>query len=232
MTPVSTLWHLQILDLERDEKLRRAGQIAQALANDPKLAAARVERDAENNRLALLRAELQDKELQAKSLDAKIKELEARLSSGQVSHPKELGSLEKDRQMHLRHRGELDTNLLELMDAIEGAQKKADKKGVALKKTEATHSSDAHQLEHERDVLNQRVSWLDTERAKTRAALDSDALGTYDRLRQSKAGHALARLKNSVCSLCGIQIPSGLVAHVDDGEEWVFCPGCGRILVA
>ena len=232
MIPLSTLWHLQTLDLERDENLHRADQIAQSLASDPKLAVAQTARDAENDRLALLRTNMQDAELHAKSLDSKIKELEARLASGRVTNPKELDALEKDRQMHLRHQGELDTKQLELMDALERTLKQAGEKGIALKKTEAAHHTDASKLEHERDSLTQRLADIDTERGKTRAALDPGTLAAYDRLRQSKGGRAIARLKNNGCGVCGMQIPSGLRSRVEENAELVFCLDCGRILAA
>jgi len=232
MSRTSALWHLQTLDSERDEKLRRAEQIARSLANDPKLTAAQSARDAETNRLALLHAEMQDAELQAKSLDAKIKELEAKLSSGRVTNPKELDSLDKDRQMHLRHRSELDTKLLELMDAMERAQKSSDEQGATLKKTETTHASDAEKLGREREALNARVAEIAAEIAKQRAVLDPGTLAAYDRVRQSKAGRAVAPLKNNGCGVCGMQIPSGLRSTLEADVDLVFCPDCGRILAA
>ena len=232
MIPISTLWHLQTLDLERDEKLHRTDQIAQSLANDPKVAAAQTARDAENDRLTLLRTNMQDAELHAKSLDSKIKEIEARLASGRVTNPKELDSLEKDRQMHLRHQSNLDTTQLELMDALERTLKQVDEKGTALKKSEAAHNTDVSKLEHERDALTQRLADIETEHGKTRAALDPGTLATYDRLRQSKAGRAIAQLKNSGCDICGMQLPTGLLSSLEESEDLVFCPDCGRILTA
>lgn len=232
MTRTSTLWHVQALDLERDEKLHRIDQIARTLANDPKLAAAQIAQNAETDRLTQLRAGMQDAELQAKSLDGKIKELEAKLSSGRVTIPKELDALEKDRQMHLRHRGELDTKLLELMDAIERAQKSSDEKSATLKKTEVTHASDTEKLGREREALNARIAEIAAEIAKERAALDPAALATYDRLRQSKAGRAMTRLKNNGCGVCGMQIPSVLRSRLEEDGGLVFCPDCGRILIA
>jgi len=232
MSRTSTLWHLQALDLERDEKLHRADQITRSQANDPKLAAAQTARDAESNRLTQFRAEMQDAELQAKSLDSKIKEVEARMASGRITNPKELDALEKDRQMHRRHRGELDTKLLELMDAMDRAQKSSNEKDATLKKTETSHASEIEKLGRERETLNARVAEIAAEVANQRAALDPGTLATYDRLRQAKSGRAVAQLKNNGCGVCGMQIPSGLRSRVEQDEELVFCLDCGRILAA
>lgn len=134
--------------------------------------------------------------------------------------------------MHLRHQGELDTKQLEILDAMERTRKQADEKGTALKKTEAAHNTDASKLERERDALNHRLAEIESERGKTRATLVPGTLATYDRLRQSKAGRAMAQLKNNGCDICGMQLPTGLLSRLEESEDLVFCPDCGRILTA
>lgn len=232
MTLVSNLARLQSIDQERDEKRHRLEQIAKTLMNDPQLAGARTARDAAGNQVALLHTQMRDAELASKALDGKIKELEKNLASGQVTNPRELDALEKDRQMHLRQRGELDTRLLELLDAIELAQKQNKESDAALKKYETANASDVQKLGRERDALNARLAKLAAESQSVRDAIDPNTVSTYERLRQAKAGRALARLKNGSCSACGVQIPLGLVSRVEDGEDLIFCPDCGRILAA
>jgi uncharacterized protein len=230
MTRISNLRHLQSLDQERDVKIRRSQEIDQLLANDSKLASAHNARDSEEKQLAQLRASLNDRELESKTLDAKIKEIELRLSSGRVTNPKELASLERDRQMHLRNRSELDGAMLEQMDAIERAQKKSSGSSVALKQIESQRATEIQKLERERKSLTARLAELEGMIARTRSAIDTQALATYDRLRSAKAGSALALLKKDTCAACGMQIPMALVSRIDEGEELVFCPDCGRIL--
>ncbi len=231
MTQITALWHLYALDQERDEKTRRAQQIEQLLANDPKLAAAQNARDEEDKRLTELRMTLHDRELESQTLDAKIKEVESRLSSGRVTNPKELTSLEKDRQMHLRNRSDLDGKTLELMEALERAQKRSGDSSAVLKQVEAVRTEETQKLARERKALDTRLAELAPLRDQARAALDAETLATYDRLRSAKGTNALARLKKDACSACGMQIPSGLISRIDEGEELVFCPDCGRILV-
>ncbi len=226
------LWHLQSLDHERDDKLRRAKQIDQLLGNDVKSAAAQNAHSMEEKGLVELRASLHDRELESQTLDAKIKEVESRLSSGRVTNPKEIDSLEKDRQMHIRNRSNLDGKMLELMDVIERAQKRLGSSHVALEQIQAARSTEIRKLQHEQGSLTTRFAELDTLLDQARAALDAEALATYDRLRSAKGGNALARLKANACTACGMQIPSGLVSHIDEGEELVICPDCGRILVS
>lgn len=231
MTRVATLWHLQTIDQELDDKTKRARQVDDLLTDAPTVATARAALDSEQKHLADLRATLRARELDAKSLDAKIKEIESRLYGGRVTNPKELDALEKDRQMHLRQRGELDTVLLELMDALEQADARVNERSRALKQAETERASEIERLTRERDMLAARLAELAEERERMRGTVDADALRAYDHLR-AKAGRALAQLRHNACGACGVATPTALVSRVHAGAEIIYCPGCGRILAA
>lgn len=232
MNLVSTFWHLQLIDQEIDDKTKRAHQVDLALSSDPALTATRTLAQAEQNKLAKLRATLHNRELEAKSMDDKIKEVNQRLYSGAVTNPKELDGYAKDLEMHKRNRSALDDKLLELMEAIDAAQKLTDEKSIALKHVESKRAGDLGHLSGERAALAARLSELAANREQTRTAIGADDLRTYDRLHQTKAGRAVVQLKRDACGACGMSVPTGLISHVRTGDEIVFCPSCGRILVA
>jgi uncharacterized protein len=230
MNVAPLLWHLQTTDAEIDDKTKRSQQVDDALASDPNLVAAHSAHDDTQKRLSASRAQLHDRELEAKTLETKIKGIEERLYSGHVTNPKELDGMEKDLQMHKRQRGALDDKLLELMDAVEQAQKHADETARALEQTDTTRAHDLEQLAADRDALTARLAELNAEREQTRAALTADVLGTYDHLRKTKAGRAVVQVKRDACGACGVDTPTGLAHRVREGNEIVLCPGCGRIL--
>jgi hypothetical protein len=232
MNRVSALWHLQAIDQELDDNNKRVREIDDALANDPAVTAARAAFEAEQKKLAETRSTLKERELYAATLDAKITESEKRLYSGRITNPKELDGLQKDLQMHKRHRSELDDTLLALMDAVEETQQRVAEKEQAREKAEATRADDVARWTRERDALTARATALEAERAETRASLDADALRSYDNLRRAKAGRAVAQIKNDSCSACGVAVPTGLIHRVRAGDEIVPCPSCGRILAA
>ena len=232
MNLVSLLWHLQTTDAELDDKTKRARQVDDALANDPNLVTAHVANDDAQKQLRALRAQMHDRELEAKTLDLKIKNIEERLYGGRVTNPKELDGMDKDLQMHKRQRGVLDDKLLELMDAVEQAQKRADAQANALRQAAATRARGLEQLTHERDSLAARITKLNAEREQARITLNADTLHTYDHLRKTKAGRAVVQIKRDACSACGVATPTGLVHRVREGNEIVLCAGCGRILAA
>ncbi|MDE3088391.1 MAG: hypothetical protein KGJ80_03250 [Chloroflexota bacterium] len=232
MNRLSTLWHLQVIDQELDDKTARARQVDDALSNDPKVAAARVALEAEQKELSEARGMLRDRELDAGGLDAKATEIEGRLYGGSVSNPKELDGLAKDLQMHKRLRSELDDKMLALMDSVEQAQQRVDERARAFKQIEATRAGDLERLARERETLIARLAALQAERGQTRAALDANALREYDQLRRTKAGCAVAQVKRDSCGACGVTVPTGLVQRVRAGDELVLCTSCGRILAS
>ncbi len=230
MSRTSTLWRLQTIDQEIDEKTKRAHLVGEAQANDPKVVAAKAALETDQEKLAQARAALRDRELDASSLDAKIKQVEEQLYSGLVSNPKELGGLEKDLQMHKRRRSEMDDTLLRLMDSVEQALRRAEERALALRAVEETRKNEVEHLSREETALAARLAELATQREQTRAALDTDALRQYDQLRRTKAGRAVAPVKSDSCSQCGVAVPTGLINRVRAGDEIVLCTSCGRIL--
>jgi predicted nucleic acid-binding Zn-ribbon protein len=230
MSRTSVLWHLQTIDQELDDKTKRAREVDEALSGDPKVVATRDAWQAAQKQLAEARASLRDRELDAASLEAKIKEIEAQLYGGRVSNPKELDSLEKDLQMHKRRRNQMDDTLLTLMEAVEQALKRVEETARALKKIEETRAGDVAHLAREKELLAQRLAELDAQREQVRAALDADALRQYDHLRRAKAGRAVAPVKSASCGMCGVAVPTGLLNRLRVGDEIVLCSSCGRIL--
>ncbi len=230
MSRIATLWHLQSLDLEIDEKTKRTRQVDIALANDPKAAAARVALEQAQSKLAEARTALRNQEMEARGLDSKVKEIEERLYGGRISNPKELDGLEKDVQMHKRRRNEMDDTLLAMMETIEAATRQAARATTALENLEATRALEVAQLEREHGSINRRMEELNREREQARALLDAATLRQYDQLRRTKGGRAVAQARNDSCGVCGVTVPTGLLNRVHGGDEIVLCTSCGRML--
>ena len=230
MSRIATLWHLQTLDQELDDKTKRAHQVEMALANDPKVAASRVALEQAQKKLSEARTVLRNQEMEAKGLDSKIKELEVRLYGGRVSNPKELDGLEKDVQMHKRRRSEMDDSLLALMERVEELTREQGTATATLEKVETTRAGEVAQLDREQESINRRIEELGHERDQARALLDADALRQYDHLRRTKGGRAVAQAKNDSCGVCGVSVPTGLLNRVHGGDEIVLCTSCGRML--
>ena len=123
MSRVFTLERLQSVDQELDEKTKRARQIDERLASDPLVLAGRAELEAEEKLHAQRRSTLRTREMEANSIDLKIKEIEGRLYSGRVSNPKELQDLQRDVASLKKHLSALEDQILEAMPLADLAKK-------------------------------------------------------------------------------------------------------------
>lgn len=231
MTLTSILWRLQAIDQELDDKTKRARQIDEALANDPVVASARADVDTEQKNLTTTTSSLRARESEAASLDAKIKELEKRLYSGLVGTPKELDGLGKDLEMHKRIRGQMDDEILRLMESVDQIHARVRGKTETLKQSESARAGEVERLGLEAKAVAARLERLKIERDEARQTIGPEALRQYDHLRKTRGGRAVAQLRSSCCGACGVEVPSGLAHRLGSGDEIVLCSGCGRILV-
>ena len=87
-------------------------------------------------------AEMQDKELNLKSVETKQKSYRDKLYGGAVSNPKELESMEKEVEMLGRQKDKLEERILELMDIIE--ERKAEVASVQEVLRQQESDLDAH----------------------------------------------------------------------------------------
>lgn len=230
MNLVSALAHLQTIDHEIANISKRVHQVDAALAGDPAVVAARSTLEVEQKRLHDLTSTLRDREMEAQSLDQKIKDLNERLYSGRITNPKELDGFAKDLEMHKRNRSSLDDKLLGLMDTIDQTKKRVDEESTVFKQIEDKRAGDLDHLTRERESLTARLTELAAAREATRTSLTVDALRLYDKLLQTKAGRAVAQLRRDACGACGVSVPTGLINRVHVGDDIVMCSSCGRIL--
>ena len=88
----------------------------------------------------------------------------------------------------------------------------------------------ARQKPRRANDLNAATADLTGKRQAIVAQLDPELVRTYDVLRKSKKGRAVAPIKGTSCSLCGHEIPIGLLPR-QAGNEVMFCSNCERILL-
>lgn len=231
MSRISQLSLLQQVDLEFEEKTKRAHLVEQQLEQDPTVVAARTALAAIEKEFADLSSRLKTIETQARDLATQISGVEERLYSGKVHNPKELEGMEKDLQMHKRHRNELDDQILNLMEQSDRVQERLNADRKTLELVEGNRASNVSQLSSERETLAKRLEELAVNRERTRASLDADTLRAYDQLRR-RTGRAVSQVRRDSCGVCGVSIPTGLVQRIRSGDELVYCSGCNRILAA
>jgi len=200
--------------------------------------------------IAAIQKEIDDEKTKLESVHAKSNEAQAKnkefentVASKEASIKKHEGDLNqvkandaykallKEIEDAKKAIGDVETEMLELMDVIDAVKK--EEAGIKAEIDGFTKEREGHIKE-----LEGKKAGLEAELAKgmeTRAAaLESvpDELSTlYEKTRERRKGIAVSRLHNKSCGECRVaQTPQALV-DVAKGTKIVMCDSCQRILV-
>jgi len=173
---------------------------------------------------------MQDLDLEVSGLAQKIKTDEGRLYSGRVTNPKELTGLQEEVASLKRRREKKEGDLLEAMVAVEEAEAGLADAQAILAQVGETWRAGQGNLADEQARLQARLEQLTGQRASLLAAMGTEDVMTYERLRQRKAGRAVVILADGLCQGCRMSPPTGQAQQAELGRELVFCNNCGRIL--
>lgn len=230
MTQGADLYHLQQIDSEKDAKENRLAEIEATLGESEALRQARRNVKQTEQRARKLALKQRDLELEIESLSKKMSRSEDRLYSGKVTNPGELEDLQNEIASLKRRRRRLEDDLLEAMIEREEAEDAHEAAVAHLEETEASWERQQADLRAEREALQKRLTELAAEREDVLPSIDPGDLKTYQMLRKSKGGQAVARVRDGTCQGCGVTISSSLDWKLRDGEI-VRCDTCGRMLV-
>lgn len=230
MSRAEPLYRLQLVDLELDQAARTLREVETALASNPAVQHAQSELAAARKVYATLSAQVRSLELDSKSQDARLREAEERLYSGNVRSPRELIDLQRDIEMLKRQREHLNETLLAAMLQMDEAQQSVAHCQKSLDEALAHWESDSVALREQHRVVQERITAGNERRAAIVAVIPPADLSLYRTLRSKKAnGVAVAVVKGKACSQCG-EAPSSMLLQQARGETLATCPNCGRIL--
>ncbi|MDJ0764906.1 MAG: C4-type zinc ribbon domain-containing protein [Myxococcota bacterium] len=75
-----------------------------------------------------------------------------------------------------------------------------------------------------------RIKRLERSREEAVQGIPPMLLRKYDRLKNSRSGIGLTILKDGVCTVCRMQLPTAIVSRVNNREQILACPACGRMV--
>ena len=230
---IARLFEVQKLDLNMEKLRRRAQQIKQAQGESAELKEARAASLAAEEQLHHWHAAQKDAELEAQALTQRIQESETLLMSGKVRHAKELESLQDSIVSLQRHHVQVEEAGVEAMLQVESATAQVDAAHSLLKTVEEGWRGGQAELTQEETKVKRLYAQFKQQRATTAEGIDPAALTLYESLRERRAGIALAPIRNGMCGVCHVQLPTGVVSAARNRhDEATYCPSCGRLLYA
>jgi predicted nucleic acid-binding Zn-ribbon protein len=232
MRKADLLARLQRLDSALDRSRERLGAIELQLADRAGLLALEAEQAAARDALHRLQTEQRDLDLQVDGLRGTLAEVDRKLYGGTIRIPKELAALVDDGQQIRGQISRREDRLIALFDEIEAAESVLAELTAGLDQARAERADLERRCQAERQQLVAEVSGREREREALRGETDPASLRTYDSLRRSRGGLAVAEVAQQTCQGCRVSLPASMEQRARSSPELVICQSCGRILHA
>ena len=215
--------HRQLSDLrERLERGPKQVRARQANVANQEAALAKIKNDIKTSRMNADR-----KNVDLKSGEAKIKELEVKLNAANSN--KEYQAL-KDQIAAAKMAGSvLSDEILEGFESIDQLEKLAADAQQKVNGSKDELAKAEQQIAASAESLQADVTRLERELKEAESALPADFKVDYDRIVRAKGEDALAQVDGDTCGGCFQSIRANQQNDLQMGRA-VFCSSCGRLL--
>jgi predicted nucleic acid-binding Zn-ribbon protein len=231
MSTIADLWALQTTDVAIDAARQRLGELEKQLGESDDLKAARAAEAQAGAELERCGAAQHKLDVQIKDLTGQIRAAERDLMSGRVRNPRELESMEANVVALQRRRSALESDALAAMLEVETWQAAQAERQAQRLNLETAHRARQETIRREAAKRLAELKALTTRHSQQWEAIAPQDRDLYKNLRSRKGGRALAREQSGACQACGLMLATGALQAVHGGQR-VFCPGCGRLLLA
>lgn len=230
MSQSEILYQLQQYDSELDNSSSRIKEIDTLLNDREELNRAISIKDDISVSLTEKQRLLKQAENDVDDQAFKVDQNQKKLYSGVVTNPKELEDLQQESEALHKFLSVLEERQLEAMFAADQVQKEYDQAVSQVEKITENLKLRDDDLLAEKSKLEKILKITGEARQKFIESSDIPEMSSYQALRNSLNGIAVALMVANNCSSCGSSIPSAIAQEVRSPGKTVNCPTCKRIL--
>jgi uncharacterized protein len=130
-----------------------------------------------------------------------------------------------------KHISQLETQILEKMEAFEQAESKLKEREPEMARLSAELEERIRQFEEETRSQEELLEATRRERERLTATLPKNMSALYNRISaRIRDGIAVAEARNGSCTACFMTLRPQVMAEVRRGEDVITCDNCNRIL--
>ncbi len=179
-----------------------------------------------------LQADILDNELEQKSIKTKYVEEEKKLYGGAVRNPKELSAMSEELEMFKRQVIRLEEKLVGLNDMLGAESARETNAKTALKTATRALKTTQDRYKGRAEELANQGRALTVQRKEAAAAVETNLLAKYDKMRAVMGGKAVSTIiDGGSCEGCRMKLPSSILVAASTQREMVYCDNCHRMLV-
>jgi predicted nucleic acid-binding Zn-ribbon protein len=226
------LYSLQQIDSQLDGHRNRLLEIEATLSNNSKLKQTEAKAQKAKFLLEAAKKELRNAETKVKDQRLKIELTEAALYGGKIRNPKELQDLQNEAGALRRFLETLEDRQLEAMLHMDEIEEQHNNTLDVLEKVRAEIDALHNNLINEKTNIYQAIQTLEAQRDSCLPDILPGDLDIYNILRQSRAGVAVAKIRDQACSACGATLTAATYQAARSPSQVIHCESCDRILFA
>ena len=223
---------LQETDLRLEELALRKRRLPEMIeAAGRPLQAAQAERDSLKKDFDVALHDRKSREQDLSAQEQAISKLEDRAVKGEIKTNKEFQAHRFEIELAKKKKGEIEDQLLVLMEQVDTKKKELTRAEEAVKSSEQRFNVEKTTLEGSVGALEAELAEVTRKRKEMAAGVEPSLLRTYDKLRVTRKGQALAGVtKEGNCRACRLQIEPQVVSDVKRANTVLTCSYCHRIL--
>ena len=192
--------------------------------------------DVQRSALGALKSELEAKRTERRDAENTIRDDSDKLQKwkrrlADIKTPREYQALSREVEGVERAVRELEDRVLQIMQDIEAKQAIVTEKETELKAIETEVLGQIKELREKMAVITKEALEAKSARGPIAARIPAKVLHNYDRIRERRAGIAVAIATGGNCGSCNVAIRPQLLVTVRKLESIETCPSCSRILV-
>jgi uncharacterized protein len=230
MAEIDHLVELQDLDLAVDNVSQRLIEVEGLLGESDQVIEAHQALGDLREQLHVLEGNLKQREWDVSDLDSRISALDTKLYGGTVRNPRELSDLQREADHMRANKRNAEDVMLRLMGEIEDLTEQVTRAQHELVRLTTVWEAEQKELAARQNELKSEVTMLTDTRKKVAGRISPAALSTYENLRRSRRGRAVARVERSTCQGCRTNLSLSELQRARHTQQLAFCGSCGRIL--
>lgn len=226
---IEILATLQTLDREIKEQTGRK----QSLLGELKAQEGAIQ--TKKSEIDLLAAGLSEKERLRLEKDRVLQEeskkaMEKRMRMNRIKNVKELQALQREIELTKQSNGELEEELIRIMQELDVLKAEIDAKQAELSAMRAQWESRQTELAEQIHGVDASISEALARRQSIAARVAGDLISRYELIFSRRGGTAVVEVAGGICQGCFMNIPPQLWNEIIRNEKLHLCPSCQRIL--
>lgn len=224
----------KLVKLQEHDKLLD-GLRAEVAKIPEEIEALRAEVSGDKEKLAAAKKNTQELQVQKKSKETDMGQKEENIKKHQgalnaVKTNEAFKALLKEIEDAKTAVGDLETEILELLDRIDGAEQSEKEAKALLEKAESENNKKVQVLEVRKSETEKKLQEQESARGVLTEGVSEELVTLYDKTRERREGIALAEVRDSMCMVCHVKQPPQVLLDLRKGKKILTCENCQRIM--